>query len=70
MSDADLIKRYNYDSFIPAKLELWMRFDESPVLGERAPDFPLRDLDSGDDIMLSDVCKRHLYTVVEFGSFT
>jgi hypothetical protein len=40
------------------------------VLGERAPDFPLRDLDSGDDIMLSDVCKRHLYTVVEFGSFT
>jgi hypothetical protein len=46
-----------------------MNFDASPPLGQRAPDFPLWDLD-GDETRLSTVWPRHVYTVVEFGSFT
>ena len=45
MPDADLLTRYNYDAFVPEKFEPWMRFDESPPLGETAPDFPLTALD-------------------------
>ena len=30
MPDPDLIARYNYDDFIPAKFEPWMNFDSSP----------------------------------------
>ena len=33
MADADLLTRYNYDEFVPAKFEPWLRFDESPPLG-------------------------------------
>jgi hypothetical protein len=45
MTDADLIARYNYDEFVPAKFEPWLRFDHSPPLGGPAPDFPLWQLD-------------------------
>jgi hypothetical protein len=69
MTDSDLVARYNYDAFVPEKFEPWMNFDASPPLGQRAPDFPLWDLD-GDETRLSTVWPRHVYTVVEFGSFT
>lgn len=69
MSDPDLISRYNYDEFIPAKFEPWMNFDSSPALGEPAPDFPLWDLDQT-ETSLSQIIAQNLYTVVEFGSFT
>ncbi len=69
MTDQDLVKRYNYDSFIPEKFMPWMRFDKSPTLGEIAPDFPLWTLDE-QETSLSAVRKEHVYTVVEFGSFT
>ena len=69
MSDADLLIRYNYDAFILEKFEPWMRFDESPSLGEPAPDFPLTHLD-GTPTRLSEIWSAHLYTIVEFGSFT
>ncbi len=69
MTDQDLIQRYNYDSFVPEKFIPWMRFDKSPALGEPAPDFPLWTLDE-QETSLSAVWKEHVYTLVEFGSFT
>ena len=69
MLEADLLIRYNYDAFVPEKFELWMRFDESPPLGQPAPDFPLTRLD-GTTTRLSEIWSAHLYTIVEFGSFT
>ena len=69
MDDSDLLARSNYDAFVPANFEPWLRFDESPPLGVPAPDFPLWELEGG-TTRLSEVWSRHLYTVVEFGSFT
>ena len=69
MNDADLLTRYNYDAFVPENFEQWMRFDQSPPLGELAPDFPLRHLD-GSMTALSAIWSQHAYTIVEFGSFT
>jgi hypothetical protein len=69
MADPDLLNRYNYDAFVPEKFEPWMNFDTSPPLGQRAPDFPLWNLD-GNETRLSTVWARHVYTIVEFGSFT
>ena len=69
MNEPDLTARYNYDEFIPAKFEPWLNFENSPRLGEPAPDFPLQRLD-GNATRLSEVWSRYTYTVVEFGSFT
>lgn len=69
MPNADLLSRYNYDAFVPEKFEPWLRFDESPPLGQPAPDFPLTHLD-GATTRLSEIWAAHRYTIVEFGSFT
>jgi hypothetical protein len=69
MADNDLLTRYNYDEFIPEKFQPWMRFDESPPLGQPAPDFPLTRLD-GSTVNLKEVISAHTYTIAEFGSFT
>ncbi len=69
MSEDDLIQRYNYDSFVPENFMPWMRFDASPPLGDPAPDFPLWHVD-GERTSLSSLWAEHLYTLVEFGSFT
>jgi hypothetical protein len=69
MTDEDLIQRYNYDSFVHDKFMPWMRFETSPPLGEPAPDFPLWDLE-GEEIPLISLWDKHLYTIVEFGSYT
>ncbi len=69
MSAPDMLTRYNYDEFIPAKFPPWMNFDASPPLGEPGPDFPLWTLD-GVETRLSAIWSRHPYTIVEFGSFT
>jgi hypothetical protein len=69
MTDADLLTRYNYDAFVPEKFEPWMRFDQSPPLGQPGPDFPLTHLD-GTATRLSAVWSAHVFTIVEFGSFT
>ena len=66
---SDLLIRYNYDEFIPEKFTPWMRFEESPPLGEPALDFPLTHLD-GTPTRLSEIWSAHTYTIVEFGSFT
>ena len=69
MAGQSLIERYNYDEFIREKFEPGMRFDESPPLGQPAPDFPLWDLD-GRETRLSGVWLAHAHTILEFGSFT
>ena len=69
MADSDLIARYNYDAFVPENFEPWMRFGESPPLGKVAPDFSFTRLD-GSTTGLREVVAAHLYTIVEFGSFT
>jgi len=69
MTEADLVLRYNYDAFVPAKFEPWMNFDQSPKVGERAPDFPLWPLEGG-ETTLSALWSQYSYLVVEFGSFT
>lgn len=65
-----MIARYNYDEFAPEKFRPWMRFHESPPLGEKAPDFPLWSLDDGGETRLSELWSASLYLIVEFGSFT
>jgi hypothetical protein len=66
---AQLAADYNYDSFVLEEIEPWLNFEGSPPLGEQAPDFPLWSLD-GMETRLSEVWEKHIYTVVEFGSFT
>ena len=65
----DLLVAYNYDVFSRESAERWLRFDESPPLGELVPDFPLVELDGG-ATRLSAVWAAHALTVIEFGSFT
>lgn len=69
MTAPDLVTRYNYDEFVPAKFERWLNFQASPPLGKPAPDFPLWHLD-GRETRLSEIWSQHAFTVVEFGSFT
>ncbi|MCH8979167.1 MAG: hypothetical protein IH945_07980 [Armatimonadetes bacterium] len=69
MPDQDLIERYNYDSFTREKFGPWMRFEESPDLGQPATDHPLLRIDEI-ETSLKEEWRRHKYLVVEFGSFT
>jgi hypothetical protein len=69
MNHDDLISRYNYDEFTPEKAVPWLNFENSPPLGQPAPDFPLWHLD-GSQTSLKEIWSAHLYTIVEFGSFT
>lgn len=69
MTDNDMIARYNYDEFVAHKVFHWLNFDNSPLLGQSAPDFPLWDLE-GRETSLREVWSVNSYTVVEFGSFT
>ncbi len=70
MADAELLRRYNYDAFVPEKFEPWMQFDQSPPLGEKAPSFPLWQLADQNQTDLAELWKQQSYLVVEFGSFT
>jgi hypothetical protein len=70
MPDPDVIARYNYDEFTPEKVLPWLNFESSPGLGQRAPDFPLWQLEDGRQLRLSDLWSKHTYTIIEFGSFT
>jgi hypothetical protein len=61
---------YNYATFdMKAEAPHFQRFPDNLHVGERAPDFPLEDLESGETVAIKD-----LWTdgpvVVEFGSFT
>ena len=65
----DIASAYNYDEFTREKVFPWMNFGTSPKLGEKAPSFPLWDLD-GNETSLQQIWSVNLYTIVEFGSFT
>ena len=69
MPDADLIQRYNYDSFVREKFGPWMRFAESPRLGTPATDHKLWRLDES-ETSFKETWMKHDFLVVEFGSFT
>ncbi len=69
MPDRTITDLYNYDEFVPEKFERWMRFDDSPPVGEPVLDFPLWDLDQTPTSLKTEL-NRYSYTVVEFGSFT
>lgn len=70
MIDQDLIEKYNYEKFVPESFMPWLNFTESPKLGEKAPDFPLWNADTQEETKLSVAWGSHIFTVVEFGSFT
>ena len=67
--NVDLLSRYNYDEFTANKVLHWLNFENSPSLGNKAPTFPLWHID-GTKTDLSAIWSKHLYTIVEFGSFT
>ena len=67
--DSELLRKYNYDAFIPDNFDPWTRFDESPLLGSRVDDYPLWTLERAQTSLLTEI-KKHRFTVVEFGSFT
>jgi len=69
MAVDSLIEQYNYDAFIPTKFEPWMRFDQSPPLGEPAPNFALWRLEES-ETSLKEIWTANDFTIVEFGSFT
>ena len=69
MSGVDLVSRYNYDEFTQEKVLPWLQFENSPPVGDAAPDFPLWHLD-GKETCLSEIWTAQTYTIVEFGSFT
>ncbi len=61
---------YNYSVFdMMAERPSFGNFPANLHVGERAPDFALEDLDSGEPVNLKDVWSTGV-TVVEFGSFT
>lgn len=65
-----MIENYNYDEFVPDKFMPLMRFDESPAIGTKAPDFPLWYTDDRSKTTLSAILGENKFTIVEFGSFT
>lgn len=69
MTEKELAARYNYDEFVPSRLEPWPDFEASPPLEKPAPDFPLWHLD-GAQTRLSEVWSKNSFTIIEFGSFT
>jgi hypothetical protein len=69
MAEPDLTTHYNYAEFTRAAVNRILRWDQSPPVGQPAPDFPLWTL-GGEETSLCAVWRGHTYTVVEFGSFT
>ena len=61
MPDQALIARYNYDEFVPEKFGPWMRFDDSPPLGEVAPDFPLWTITGEETSLSAGLVAAHVY---------
>ena len=61
---------YNYEIFdMQAHQPNFEGFVGNLHVGERAPDFPLEDLESGETVRLKDLWSKGL-VIAEFGSFT
>ncbi len=64
------MREYNYDVFdMQAERPHFEGFVDTLHVGERAPDFPLEDLESGATVRLKDLWSKGL-VIAEFGSFT
>lgn len=64
------MSEYNYAIFdMVAERPHQTAFPGFLHVGERAPDFPLEDLDTGETVRLKDLWSEGL-VVAEFGSFT
>ncbi len=64
------MRDYNYDVFdMQAERPHQEAFLANLHVGERAPDFALEDLDSGETVRLKDLWSKGL-VIAEFGSFT
>jgi len=61
---------YNYEEFKIPDVEQWLNFENSPVTGATAPDFPLWRLEDQSETSLKAWWSKYTYLVVEFGSFT
>lgn len=62
-------ERYNYVDFVAEVVHPMLRFEASPRLGTKVPDFELLTLDET-PTRLSHWWANREYLVVEFGSFT
>ena len=61
---------YNYSVFdLPTEMKPFGEFPKQLGVGERAPDFPLEDLDSAQEVRMKSLWARRP-AVIEFGSFT
>jgi hypothetical protein len=61
---------YNYKDFEMAReMPPFDEFRTRLFVGEKAPDFPLEDLATGDTVQLSSLWKKGP-AIIEFGSFT
>lgn len=61
---------YNYSVFVKDHgIPLFEGFCNTLHVGERAPDFPLEDLDTGETVAMKDLWRREM-VIIEFGSFT
>jgi hypothetical protein len=70
----NMTDRYNYDEFTRENVLPWLNFENSPPVGQPAPDFPLWTLGDqeryGTKTSLREIWSAHTFTIVEFGSFT
>ena len=69
MSENMSVETYNYDVFHHTNFSKLMKWEESPVIGSNAPDFPLWHLDKS-ETSLSQLWGEQKFLIVEFGSFT
>ncbi|MCZ6502237.1 MAG: hypothetical protein O6945_06970 [Gammaproteobacteria bacterium] len=61
---------YNYPVFdLPEEMKPFELFSSAPNAGQKAPTYPLEDLDSGATIEMKELWKKD-FVIVEFGSFT
>ena len=64
------MSEYNYAEFdMPAEMPNFQNFPSALHVGERAPDFALEDLETGETVNLNDLWSDGP-VVAEFGSFT
>ncbi len=60
---------YNYDVFVVHREEFMNFAKDAPRATERAPSFPLEDLETGATVEMKDLWKTGV-SLIEFGSFT
>lgn len=64
------MSEYNYSSFdIRIEGKPFGPFRDNLHVGDRAPDFPLEDLETGDTVQMKDLWAEGP-VIMEFGSFT